>query len=504
MLVLASGPALSGCGRSRYQVPPILDTSVTSAWPVRQKLDTDFSGNSEYASAINVINPYLYNPASMQTAADGQLTVSMGASLYKIASCEIKSAGLDRSDINDRRKEARNQLQSAIVRLSDEAFASHVARLKASEVSTNSTLGILATGLAGGASLATGGAASALSVAAAVTSGSRGIINEQEYRNALVESIILLLQADRRKALQEMHQNQTLSIQQYDVERAIADATDYHFRGSFYNGLALLVESARKSGNELEQSTLTLHRARSELAKLLAIGNNARDLAELFKIEKEKGVGAWLATANADQVGAALAYLRARQQEESQVIVKRRSDLKAAEQDLADLDAKVTEANKRILELQGSANVGAASHSALNQKVDAARLAVETAKNSLDRAEAETKALVENVDAPSANVQAAQARSISARTTLIVLESQLRAALDERDLAIAQSQAEVAARVDTANRELKELEDRRREAKARLETASRLYEEEFRRLNQVPEGDKASAVSNPRPPGRGE
>ncbi|MCC6968986.1 MAG: hypothetical protein IT434_02085 [Phycisphaerales bacterium] len=244
------------------------------------------------------MNPYTYNPSGEER------------SLYQVASSYSTNASSERY-------QARNQLQNAILRLSDQAMSNHLARLKASESFWNNSLGFATLALAAGSAATTGGVATGLAAGATVTSGTRSLINEQEFRNALVESIILLIEKDRLKKLEEVRQAQSLPIEKYDVEQAIADAIDYHQRGSFYHGLALLAEAARKSGNELEQSTASILRAKAEVAKLMGLEGGLENLIKFIgkpadaKQSDGEAAQKWLTNANPEQVASALAYLRA-------------------------------------------------------------------------------------------------------------------------------------------------------------------------------------------------
>lgn len=301
--------AAGGCSNTRYRVPQILRSDGEFEKLTMPKfVDAPDSGaDSNSSSRIEIMNPYTYNPSRAGVTDTNQ----RGTPLYEIASSYSGNDGASR------RYEARNQLQNAILRLSDQAMSNHLARLKASESFWNNSLGFATLALAAGSAATTGGVATGLAAGATVTSGTRSLINEQEFRNALVESIILLIEKDRQKKLEDIRQSQSLPILKYDVEQAIADAIDYHQRGSFYHGLALLAEAARKSGNELEQSTASMLRAKAEVAKLMGLDDGLENLTKFIgkaadsKTSDGEAAQEWLKNANAEQVAAALAYLRA-------------------------------------------------------------------------------------------------------------------------------------------------------------------------------------------------
>lgn len=246
---------------------------------------------------FEVLNPYTYGPGRKGD----------DKSYYQIASGTSDEKGLSA-------KQARNQLQSAIIRVSDKAVAGHLAQLKVAESVSNNTLGFATLGLAAAATATTGGTATGLAAGATVASGTRSLVNEQEFRNALVESIIVLIEKDREQALERILHLQSFPIENYNVEQAITDATNYHYRGSFYHGLALLAEAARKSGNDLEQSTASFVRGKAELARLIGLEGGKQNFDKFITAPGDSSnkvdASEWLATATPEKVAVALAYMR--------------------------------------------------------------------------------------------------------------------------------------------------------------------------------------------------
>jgi hypothetical protein len=339
--------AMSGCSASRYTVPRILrsDSPVgkESGRPWYEQVNDDGAPRSYQ---IEVMNPFTYGDWTDKDVKNAQ------PSFYSVAAGWVSGAG------SGERELARNQLQNAVIRLSDQAVSMHLSALKASESGWNNSLGFSTLALAAAATATTGGAATGLAAGATVTSGTRSLINEQEFRNALVESIIVLIEKDRAQALERIRQNQRQQIQAYDVEQAIADASDYHQRGSFYHGLALLAEAARKSGNELEQSTASLVRAKVELSKLMGQGDGKARLEKFLGFEPPKPgspdqrsvaerVQLWIERALPDQIASAVSYLRA-----SGNLTEAKSQLAAARATADRMAADLAEAVRKRTEAQ--------------------------------------------------------------------------------------------------------------------------------------------------------
>lgn len=231
----------SGCA-SHYRVQPILSTDQAYGVTWKEKRYESFLWlkTDRYSWERELINPFTYNPADVDDFSKKKLS-KVGKSLYAIAAGKAEEDGVDR-------KEARNRLQNAILGLSDRVTARHMSALKSTENGINGLLGAATIGLSGGASVAAPHSAKALSAAATGTAGGRELFNDQVLRNALGESIIGAIEADREKfRSQTILVNQRKGIEDYDVEAAIRDANEYHFRGSLYHGMALVRESAEKA-----------------------------------------------------------------------------------------------------------------------------------------------------------------------------------------------------------------------------------------------------------------
>lgn len=231
-----------GCANA-YRVDPVLNTDKNWTIPWQEW------SLSEHHVKVEVLNPYTYGgcPDSDHNIVDA------ATSYYKLASDPV---GLGSVAGKEQARHARNQLQSAIIRLSQDTTSLHLAGLKSTEANVNLVLGMTAIGLSAGAAAAPG-AAQGLSAGAAFAGGSRALINEQVYRNALIETTIRLIDVSRAEKLLEIQRKQTLSVSDYNVEAAITDAVEYHERGSFFHGLSLLRAEAEKSAQQRQDKTDT-------------------------------------------------------------------------------------------------------------------------------------------------------------------------------------------------------------------------------------------------------
>jgi hypothetical protein len=224
---------MTGCSR-HYRADPILfyngappnsdGTTHPGTLPWMHKTANPFDEH-QY-----VLNPYTYAPAG-------------GCPLYELA----------RKGNTAEARYARNELQEAIVRLSDEAVGIHLGGVRATDTATNVLLGAAGIGLTGAASVAAGDSARALSAAATGTQGSRELFSEQVYRNTMSDTVIQLIHKDREVTLQQMRLRHVESTHDYSVEEAITDANQYHAKGSFLNGLTLARSAADDRVRELNR-----------------------------------------------------------------------------------------------------------------------------------------------------------------------------------------------------------------------------------------------------------
>jgi hypothetical protein len=236
-LAIAVGAVLAatGCGES-WHVDDIIDASQARVRPWTEPRIFSTQGKV-------VINPYSFNPAA-ESDENGLLKRREDSLYYQAA------------DTRDpiQAKQARNRLQFAMLSTSDLAVGAHLSRIKSGKVVPNLVLGGATLGLTGLSSVSSLGTAQALAAAAAGTTGARELYNDETFRNALVESLVKLVESDRRVYLEKVIQvRRTQSVFEYDVDQALRDAMEYHNRGSFYHGLMLVREAADQAGHEKEE-----------------------------------------------------------------------------------------------------------------------------------------------------------------------------------------------------------------------------------------------------------
>jgi hypothetical protein len=270
-VVIASAVAVVGCNQ-KYRVDSVLSTDEGDGIPWKERSDAGFMTD------VEKINPYTYN---------GKEVGSYSDSLYYIASNDPDES---------KRKNARNQLQSAIMRISDDTTAVHLTSIKATENNINLLLGIPAIGMSAAAAVSPLGAANSLSAASTGLQGSRSFVNEQVFRNTLFDSIILLIEEDRKTLRDAIRSKWDHPIAKYNIEAAIQDATDYHQRGSFYHGLALLADAAKDKVNMLRGSRTQLESPgvlQSFLAKteIDTTNNTMKQAASLLQAWEKRLVG---------------------------------------------------------------------------------------------------------------------------------------------------------------------------------------------------------------------
>jgi hypothetical protein len=194
--------------------------------------------------ATPVLNPYSFNPDKS------------AQSLYEQAQGNSPQA-----------RAARNRLQSTMMTLSDQIISQHLSKITGLQVEVNTIMGTAATGLSAGAAMAATPLAGYLAEASTSVDASESLINDQVYRDALVQSLVGAIETDRAQLAADIRQRQQKSTEDYPVEAAIADANEYHQRGSFYHGL-VLIRAAAEEANQNRAKAAT-----PQAAKLRAMQN---------------------------------------------------------------------------------------------------------------------------------------------------------------------------------------------------------------------------------------
>ncbi len=246
LVLVAFGAA--GCSQ-HYRVDPILSTDkeTQTPWEVTSKAEG-------IGSTVTIMNPYTYRPvryARKSVEGDvGTLNTWDKRSLYEVA-----------QDWNERdavRQEARNELQRAIMRLSDEASGVHLAGIRATETNVNLILGATAIGLTGAASVAAAETAKALAAAATGAQGRAGP-GQRAGLPQRPERIDHPPHRGRPRITRvEIEKKWNKSMAEYPVESAISEAMEYHEKSSFYHGLALVRAAAEEKAKSVDDDTKNL------------------------------------------------------------------------------------------------------------------------------------------------------------------------------------------------------------------------------------------------------
>jgi hypothetical protein len=263
-----------GCG-SVYKVSPIIsyDKSAAEPWEDTgwlRKHTVDYVW--KFGERETLINYYTFNPSYIPTnTSPKKLDAELRAnSLYF-------KAHLENNTNAENARLARNELQNAIMNVSDGVVSLHLARLKATENNGNMLFGGSAITASSLAAVTTGGTAAAWATAATGSAAARELFSDQVYRNALVETLIAAIEADRDKTRQDILASQSKSVSEYDVEKALEDACTYHLHGSFYYGLTL-IRAAAEEKNQQKLSDTASQKKLSNLPSVVQAESQVLDL----------------------------------------------------------------------------------------------------------------------------------------------------------------------------------------------------------------------------------
>lgn len=192
---------LTGCANQYFRVSPVLD---------HPKEDSDTGNRSAYKRPINLdTSPYIdWYKAKDQTN--------------------------------------RNLLQNKIIELSDDICEQHKGDIIGTSATVNLTTGLGATVFSGVSAIVTGAAATNYAAGATILNGTRSAVSAEVYQGLFTTAIIKAIEESRDKKKNEILVRQTKNISEYTMDQAVIDAQDYHFRCSFYHGLVVLNEDAKK------------------------------------------------------------------------------------------------------------------------------------------------------------------------------------------------------------------------------------------------------------------
>ncbi len=138
----------------------------------------------------------------------------------------------------------RNSVQARLIAASNVECGRYRSRLLRVQSGVNFGLGTLTTTLGAAGAIVTGGSWSqGLSGASAVFNSSRSAFNENFFRQLAIEQITRAIAGRRDLYIQGLAPRRKLSISEYTVEYAVADAMEYHSMCSLIAGLEFSSEA---------------------------------------------------------------------------------------------------------------------------------------------------------------------------------------------------------------------------------------------------------------------
>jgi hypothetical protein len=164
---------------------------------------------------------------------------------------------------------ARNKLITELLILSDRVCSLHQAEIIANINAMNLLTGTATNILSGlGTVLAGETTKAALAAGAALTSGTRSLINEEVYAQAMGTTIARAISVAREKYYADIKGKMVKEIKNYTIEDGVLDVQEYHRRCSFYYGLLEVtksLEQRKSTKGELEYDIQTLRTQRDKL-----------------------------------------------------------------------------------------------------------------------------------------------------------------------------------------------------------------------------------------------
>ena len=139
----------------------------------------------------------------------------------------------------------RNELQSLLLRRSEQICEIHQSDIFANAAVFNVTMGVLTSALAGAAAIVTGPVGiEVLAGGAALSNAGRSLVNEEVYRQQLVTAVITEIDENRKAVREEIGAKLDKTTADYAVNESIRDAQRYHQECSFFAGVSSLVGKA--------------------------------------------------------------------------------------------------------------------------------------------------------------------------------------------------------------------------------------------------------------------
>lgn len=161
--------------------------------------------------------------------------------------------------VNEQCRLIRNSAQDRLIASSNAICRDYKNTLKRAHAETNFAYGGLATLFGGiGAVTTAVNPARLFSGAASITTGVRAEMNQSMYSMLAIEIVTKAIDKARADALKDIDLNQRKEIGNYNLERAIADAEEYHSRCSLLAGLQEASASVAQSSVGLKALNQTL------------------------------------------------------------------------------------------------------------------------------------------------------------------------------------------------------------------------------------------------------
>jgi len=163
----------------------------------------------------------------------------------------------------------RNELQSLVMRRSNAICDQHKGDILANAAVTNVGLGVggVITSALGAALVGTR-AKTNLAAATAVLTGTQAHINQEFYQKQFAGTIITAINTSRAGQKTEIDQKRRQPLGDYSIDDALIDAQDYHYRCSFYHGVAQVTKAVdRQDANSRAKLTERIEALRTEYDK---------------------------------------------------------------------------------------------------------------------------------------------------------------------------------------------------------------------------------------------
>jgi hypothetical protein len=246
LVVIAGAFALSACTRFKdsYRVDDAVGFShmvcPTDASSTTTTTKSKSSGD-DYG-AIDLCTLHLAGTPATPTAYE-----QVARCQYGVLPTEPLSGGATIPANPDICRLLRNSLQDFILAHSDKICAKHQAYIIANSAAWNVGLGFGANLLSGiGAVAGAGSTKAALAGAAAVTGGTRDLVNSEVYQKIFASAIVKASDTERLKRKTDILQKQVKSLPDYPVEMAIEDAQGYNTACSFASGVELVSQAVQR------------------------------------------------------------------------------------------------------------------------------------------------------------------------------------------------------------------------------------------------------------------